>query len=96
MVCVAVRAVNLPDELYASEDPSDSDGTCDMDEFELMVGRLAREKIPESTEPLASTIEAFLTMVFVPKYRKLLKARGVVVPIAERDGRGRGTSLSLT
>ena len=36
-----------------------------------------------SAEPLAATIESFLSLVFVPVFRKLLKPRGIVVPVVE-------------
>lgn len=83
--------VNLDDELYAEEGTNvaqreraaKDEAACDFGEFELMIGRLAREKILEASEPLASTIDSFLHLIFIPTYRKLLKPRGVVVPISE-------------
>ena len=53
-------------------------------EFELMVARLAREKIPRSSEPFAQTLDAFLSLVFVPTYRTVLKRKGIVVPLAPK------------
>ena len=75
---------NLADELYAADSPSDDEATCTCEEFELMVARLAREKIPRSSEPFAQTLDAFLSLVFVPTYRTVLKRKGIVVPLAPK------------
>ena len=61
------------------------DGTpgATLTEFEQMVVLLAREKVPDSTEPFATTLESFVGLIFVPTYRALLKKRGsgaVIIP----------------
>lgn len=41
-----------------------------------MVGRIAYQKIPPSSrggEPFESTWESFLKLIFIPKYKKLIK-----------------------
>lgn len=75
--------VNLIDELFAVESPSEDEKTASMDEFELMVARLAHEKVVDAAGPFASTLDAFLTLIFVPTYRKILKARGYTVPVTD-------------
>ena len=74
--------VNLADELYSDEEPgADDEATCTAEEFELMVARLAREKVPESSEAFASVLDSFLSLVFVPTYRTVLKKKGILVPV---------------
>lgn len=76
--------VNLADELYSSDEPNDDEASCTEDEFELMVARLAREKVPHSEEPLSAfetTLHSFLSLVFIPTYRRVLKKRGIAIPI---------------
>ena len=51
--------------------PNDDEATCTCGEFEQMVTRLAREKVPDATEPFEATLDAFLTLHFVPAYRSL-------------------------
>ena len=76
--------VNLDDELYNDgERTSDDEASCSEEEFELMVARLAREKIPNSEEPFEATLDSFLTLLFVPTFRACLKKRGVTVPLAD-------------
>ena len=49
-----------------------------------MVARLAREKIPASTEPFDEVLDSFLTLMFEPTYRANLKKRGLTVPLAPK------------
>ena len=46
------------------------------------VARLAKEKIPDATEPFEETLDSFLTLMLVPTFRTVLKRRGIAVPLA--------------
>ena len=75
--------VNLDNELFNEVEKDERDGaSCNEEEFESMVARLAREKIPESDEPFEVTLDSFLSLMFVPAFRGALKKRGVAVPLA--------------
>lgn len=73
--------VNIADELFAPELKEDSEAAATVDEFELMVARLAREKVPDSNEPLETTLDSFINLIFTPAYRAALKRRGAFVPM---------------
>lgn len=74
--------VNLVDELFAPEAPSDDEKTTSIDEFESMLARLAREKVPGQVS-FAAMLESFISLKFVPAYRRLLKKRGYAVPVTD-------------
>ena len=86
---------NLEDELYACDNSNDDseDFTCNAEEFETCVARLCNEKVPEAyNEKYSVTLDSFLSLVFVPTYRTVLKKRGVTVPVekaAEKESQKR-------
>ena len=74
--------MNLADELYAAGDVEGNDESCcTVDEFELMVGRVAHEKLPGDLANFVEALDTFITLQFVPIYRKALRKRGIVVPL---------------
>ena len=56
----------------------------DLDEYELMVARVAHEKVTSAAgvAPFAAALDAFLANDFVPTFRKALKRKGIIVPEA--------------
>ncbi len=64
----------------------DNTAELSFDEFMLMLGQMANAKFPPETrsgEAFDATWQSFLTLLFVPRFRKLLKAK--------RQGAGRQT-----
>ena len=62
------------------------------DEFVLLLAHIARAKFPppedeSSAEPFATTWSSFLQLLFVPKFRKLLKAKHQGAARQTIDGR---------
>ena len=72
--------VNLQDELFhaSDQDNFDSEMECTFDEFQLMIGRLVREKVPENAdtdEPFEATLDTYLELILLPTLEKAIKAR---------------------
>ena len=81
---------NLAEELYSKEPPEEAKGeddfTANVEEFEICVARLAKEKVPDAAEPFEETLDSFLSLVFIPTFRTILKKKGIAVPVApERE-----------
>ena len=74
-------------QLYAADQQHDSAATCTVSEFELLVCRVAKEKMlnaASASEPnaFALALDDFIRLTFVPTFRQALKRRGIVVPPA--------------
>jgi len=67
--------VNLQDELFHASDQSSFDSAmeCTYDEFQLMIGRLVREKVPENGEPFEATLDTYLELILLPTLEKAAK-----------------------
>ena len=46
---------------------------CTFDEFQLMIGRLVREKVPENGEPFEATLDTYLELILLPTLEKAVK-----------------------
>lgn len=97
-VLIFVR-VNLKDDLYRGDSDFDAEMTVGLPEFLRLVARLVREvqrsRGAETVETFASTLESFLSLRLVPKFRAVLKPRGVTVPVVTaEDEEGKGESES--
>lgn len=81
---VAVFAkVALASEASSGQPTFDSPVEAQLADFGLVVARLAKAKVLDSYEPFEDTLDSFLTLRFVPIFRKLLAKRAPKQEAAE-------------